>query len=166
MIAVRPLEPEHHNPLDRVEQIAERRDWTLDRSHDDEVTLLVAGSFSDLHVSLNWRAELETLHVAAGFDMKVPVPRRDEVSRLLALINEQLLHGHFDLWRHDGSIVFRNNLLLAGGAEINDAQCEMLIRLAVEICQRYFPAIQFVVWAGRSAGDAFETSLFETVGEA
>ena len=155
-----------HNPLDRVEQVAHRRDWPLDRSDDDELTLLVSGSFSDLHVALNWREDFETLHLAANFSTKVPPARLDETARLLALINEQLLHGHFDLWRRDGSIVFRNNLVLSGGADINDAQCETLIRLAAETCQRYFPAVQFVVWAGRRAEDAIEGSLFETVGEA
>jgi hypothetical protein len=154
------------NPLDRFERLAERRAWQLDRTDEDEVNLLVAGSFSDLHVSLNWREEVETLHVACRYDLKVPVPRRDEIARLIALVNAQLLHGHFDLWRQEGTLIFRNNLVLAGGAEANDAQCDMLIRLAIDACQRYFPAVQFVVWAGRAAEEALEGSLFETMGEA
>lgn len=166
MAALQHLLHETPNPLDRVERIAEARAWALDRTGDDEVVMLVTGAWSDLQVSLNWREELETLHVACSFDAKVPAPRRDEMMRLLALINEQLLHGHFDLWRRDGSLVFRNALVLAGGAEANDAQCEALIRLAVETCQRYYPAMQFVAWAGRDAGEAMEASLFETVGQA
>jgi hypothetical protein len=156
----------HANPLDRVERVAEARRWTFDRTTQTEVTMLLEGSWSDLHVSMNWREEVETLHVACTFDAKVPAGRRDEAARLIALVNEQLLHGHFDLWQNDGSLVHRNSLLLAGGAEANDAQCETMIRLAVETCQRYFPAVQFVVWAGRSAEEALEQSLFETVGEA
>ena len=97
---------------------------------------------------------------------KVPAARREEMAKLVALVNAQLLHGHFDQWEADGSLVFRNNLLLCGGAEANDAQCEALIRLAIDTCQRYFPAVQFVVWAGRGAGEALEASLFETMGEA
>jgi hypothetical protein len=106
------------------------------------------------------------LHVAASFDAKVPAPRRLEMARLVALVNEQLLLGHFDLWHEDGSLVFRNGLLLAGGAEANDAQCEGLIRMAIETCERYFPAVQFVVWGGRAAEDALHASLLETMGEA
>jgi hypothetical protein len=154
------------NPLDRVERVAERRHWTFDRTNPHEVTMLVEGAWGDLQVSMNWRDDVETLHVACTFDARVPPPRREEMARLIALINEQLLHGHFDLWQADGSLVFRNNLILSGGAEANDAQCEALIRLAVEICQRYFPAVQFVVWAGRTAAEALESSLFETLGEA
>jgi hypothetical protein len=154
------------NPLDRFERLAERRAWQLDRTDEDEVNLLVAGSFSDLHVSLTWREEVETLHVACRYDLKVPGPRRDEIAKLIAMVNAQLLHGHFDLWRQEGTLIFRNNLVLAGGAEANDAQCDMLIRLAIDACQRYFPAVQFVVWAGRAAEEALESSLFETMGEA
>ncbi len=154
------------NPLDRVERLAEQRHWSFDRTTPSEVAMRLEGGWSDLSVSLNWRDDLETLHVAAAFDLKVPPSRRDEVARLLALVNEQQMHGHFDLWPQDGSIVFRNSLLLAGGAEANDAQCEALIRLAVAACERYFPALQFVIWAGRSAPEALEASLLETLGEA
>jgi hypothetical protein len=166
MATLQALLRETPNPLDRVERLAKARAWSLDRTGDDEVVMLMAGSWSDLQVSLNWREELETLHVVCGFDAKVPGARHDEMARLLAMINEQLLHGHFDLWRCDGSLVFRNSLVLAGGAQANDAQCEALIRLAVEACQRYYPAVQFVAWAGRNAGEAMECSLFETMGEA
>lgn len=154
------------NPLDRVERLAEARHWSFDRTNAAEVTMLVEGDWSDLHVAMNWRDDVETLHVACTFDAKVPPLRLDETARLIAIINGQLLHGHFDLWEADGSIVFRNDLLLSGGAVANDAQCEALIRLAIEMCQRYFPAVQFVVWAGRTAEQALESSMFETMGEA
>lgn len=166
MTSLQAFETETPNPLDRVERLAEQRHWSCDRTDASEVTMLVEGAWGDLHVSMNWRDDVETLHVACTFDAKVPQARQEETARLVALINAQMLHGHFDLWQADGSLVFRNNLLLAGGAEANDAQCEALIRLAVESCQRYFPAVQFVVWAGRSAAEAIESSLFETVGEA
>ena len=77
----------------------------------------------------------------------------------LGLVNEQLYFGHFDIWRQDGSIVFRNGLILAGGAEANEAQCESLIRIAIEACERYFPPLQFVMWAGKSAEEAIASSL-------
>ena len=58
---------------------------------------------------------------------------------MLSLINGQLFHGHFDVWRDDGTILFRNNLDPAGGAVANDADCETLIRIGIEACERYFP---------------------------
>lgn len=154
------------NPLDRVERIAETYQWTFSRTSSREVTMEVSGGWSDMTVSINWRDEFEILHVAVNLDMKVPPARRDEVTRLIARINEQLLSGHFDLWHADGSLLFRNSLLLAGQAEANDAQCEALIHLAVETAERYFPAVQFVVWAGQNAAEALEAAMIDTWGEA
>lgn len=154
------------NPLDRVERLAESHHWTFDRSTPSEVVMRLDGGWSDLSFSMCWREDLETLQVAAAYDLKVPEPRREEVARLLAMINELQLHGHFDLWASDGTVIYRNSLLLAGGAEANDAQCEAMIRLALDACGRYFPALQFVIWAGRGAAEALESSLLETMGEA
>jgi hypothetical protein len=154
------------NPLDRVERIAETYDWAFSRTDAREVTMEISGGWSDMSISLNWRDEFEILHVAVSLEMKVPPARRDEVAKLLARINEQLLVGHFDLWHSDGSLLFRNSLLLAGNAEANDAQCEALIRFAVDTCERYFPAVQFVVWAGQPADEALEAAMIDTWGEA
>ena len=160
------VEEMSQNPLDRIERLAEARSWILDRATPHEVTLLLEGAWGNLHMSMDWRGDLETLHVACTFDSKVPAPRMEEAQRLVALVNTQLMHGHFDLWTDDGSLVYRNNLILAGGALANDAQCEALMRVAADTCQRYFPAIQFVVWAGRTAEDAIESCMFDTMGEA
>ncbi len=157
---------QHYNPIDRVERLAEQQHWSIDRTGDDEVVMSVTGGWCDLNLSLSWRADLEALIVACTYDMRVTDKRRDEVSRLLTLINSQLMHGHFDFWPEFGHIMFRNSLILAGGAEANDAQCETLIRLGIENCQRYYPAVQFVVWAGHSAEQALSSALLETHGEA
>ncbi len=154
------------HPLDRIEKLAEANDWSVERNNDDEVSMVVAAAWGNLQISLNWREDIEGLHLAGVFDFRIPPQRREEVGRLVNLINEGLYLGHFDLWRHDGTVLFRNGLTLAGGAEANDAQCHALMGLAIEACERYFPAFQFVIWAGKTAEDAIEASLLETMGEA
>ena len=62
------------NPIDLVEQLASAHDWSTDRTNDDELTLVVAGNWTDYHVSLNWRDDLEALHLACAFDFRVPAP--------------------------------------------------------------------------------------------
>ncbi len=37
---------------------------------------------------------------------------------------------------------------------------------AIHACERYYPAFQFVVWAGKSAGEALTAAMFDTEGEA
>jgi hypothetical protein len=154
-----------HNPVDLVEQIATRNDWPAERSSDDELTLTVAGKWSDYHVSLNWRQDLETLHIASAFDAKIPANRSNEIYRLVAQINEQLWLGHFDVWKEEGLIMYRQGLML-NGALATTGQCEALIRAALESCERYYQAFQFVVWAGRDSREALASTMFETEGQA
>jgi len=166
MTAALALKTKELHPLETVEEIASRHEWMVDRSADDEINMIVSGTWTDLHLALNWNDYLEGLHLACSFDLKVPEGRREEIVRLVALINEQLYFGHFDVWRSEGSLMFRNSLLLTGQAELGEAQCEALVMTAVDACERYFPAFQYVIWAGKTAEQAIQSSLLDTVGEA
>ena len=154
------------NPLDVIEQMATLRSWAFERDSADEVTLFVTGRFAEYHLSFTWMDELEAMHLACAFDLKPPEPRRTEVLALIALINEQLWVGHFDMWTKDGIVMFRHALLLAGGVEIAGRQCEALLDAALDTSERYFQAFQFVVWAGKSARESLDAAMFETAGEA
>jgi len=154
------------HPVDIFEHVAALREWDFERASDDEINLTVTGIWTDYHLSLAWMEEFEALHLAAAFDFKVPEKQMAETSRLLMLINEQLLFGHFDIWAKEGSIMFRQALMLNGGAEPTSEQLDCLVSNAVEACERYFQAFQFVVWAGQGADEALQNTLFETQGNA
>ncbi len=154
------------HPLDVVERLASIRDWIFDRAETDEMSVSVSGKWSEYHISFTWIEDVEALHVACAFDLKVPDRRRAEVLQLISLVNEQMWVGHFDLWSAENVVMFRHALLLAGGAEPTQAQCEMMLKSAVEACERYFQAFQFVIWAGKSPEEALAAVLFETHGEA
>ena len=153
------------HPIDLVEQLATNYDWATDRTGDDELTLVVSGAWTDYHVSLNWRDDLEALHLACAFDFRVPDARLNEMYRLIAQINEQLWLGHFDLWTQEGLVMFRHGLLL-NGAVVTPAQCEAVLKTALEACERYYQAFQFVVWAGKESREALVSTMFQTEGQA
>jgi hypothetical protein len=156
----------HSNPLDVVERIASINDWSFERAGDDEINMLIKGRCADYQVSFTWMGELEALHLACAFDIKVAERRRAEVQQLIAHMNEQMWIGHFDLWSEDGLVMFRHALVLTGGAEASDDQCKAVLGTAIDTCERYFPAFQFVLWAGKSAREAMDAAMFETSGEA
>jgi hypothetical protein len=153
------------NPIDLIEQMAGSHDWACDRASADELTLIVAGSWTDYHVSLNWRDDLEALHLACAFDFRVPETRLNEMYKLIAQINEQLWLGHFDLWTQEGLVMFRHALLL-NGAIVTPRQCEAMLKAALESCERYYQAFQYVVWAGKPSREALASTMFETEGQA
>ena len=81
------LEIEQPNPVDLVERLASLNDWSFERSGDYEISLSIAGRWTDYHVSFQWMSEVEALHLACAFDLKVPEARRAEVLKLLAIVN-------------------------------------------------------------------------------
>ena len=154
------------HPLDVVERIAAERDFTFDRDHEDEIAISTSGALAEYHIAFTWLEDVEAVHIACAFDLKVPERRRAEVLTLVSLINEQLWVGHFDLWSREHVVMFRHALVLAGGVSASDRQCEVVMSSALDACERYFPAFQYVVWAGKSAREAMDATLFETAGEA
>ncbi len=154
------------NPLQVVEDVASVNSWAFERSGDDEITILVKGQWTDYQVCFTWMRDIEALHLACTFDIKIPEARRAEVQKLVAFINEQLWVGHFDIWMQSGLIMFRQALPLNGGLTATNLQCEAMLAGAVDGCERYYPAIQFVVWAGKTAREAMDAAMFDTQGEA
>jgi hypothetical protein len=165
MSAIAIAEEPHDNPLDVVELMATGNNWPFERAGEDEVAIVVTGRWTNYQVSFTWMSEIEALHLACAFDMRVPELRLSEVQQLVAMINEQMWIGHFDVWTQNGVIMFRHALLLAGGMA-SGRQCEAVLGTALDACERYFPAFQFVVWAGKSAREAMNSVMFETSGEA
>ena len=62
-------------------------------------------------------------------------------------------------------MLYRQGLML-NGAEPTAKQCEALLQAALETCERYYQAFQFVLWAGKTPREALEASVFETAGQA
>jgi hypothetical protein len=154
------------NPLGVVEDIAADHNWAFERSGEDEVTIVSKGDWTDYQLSFTWMNEIEALHLACAFDMKIPTARRAEVQRLIAAINEQMWVGHFDIWTHTGMVMYRHALILPEGLTASTAQCETMLVSAIHSCERYYPAFQFVVWAGKTAAEAMSAAMFDTMGEA
>ena len=132
----------------------------------DEITIVSRGEWTDYQLSFTWMPEIEALHLACAFDMKIPPARRAEVQKLIAAMNEQLWIGHFDLWTHTGMIMHRQALVLPNALTASTAQCEAMLVGAIHACERYYPAFQYVVWAGKSAAEAMGAAMFDTEGEA
>jgi hypothetical protein len=154
------------HPLDLIEQLAVQNKWVFDRSSDDELNLVFQGQWGDYHMTLSWRAKVETLNLSAALELRVPQGKRQELLALLNLINEQLWLGHFEMWDDEGQIHYRYGLLLAATDAATFEQCQSMIEIAVDACDRFYPACQYVIWAGKSAKAAAEAALFETAGNA
>ena len=154
------------NPIDLVEEIVQANEWAHDRASDEEMVVEIAGRWCDYRLLFIWQREVSALHFSCGFEMKVPKPRRGAVFELLAVVNERLWLGHFDLAPRDHSPSFRQGVLLRGAIGACVEQLEDLVDIAVTECERFYPAFQLVVWGGKAAEEALAAAMIDPLGEA
>ena len=103
------------NPLDLVEKLAVANDWPFHRQTDEELAAEIAGQWCHYKLWFAWHPELGVMHLSCALDMKVPAKKRTPVYALLAMANEKLWLGHFDLWSDEGLPVFRHAVLFRDG---------------------------------------------------
>ena len=165
-IAPMEIETAANNPLDILEELVSANEWPFDRSSSDEMVVEATGRWCDYRMFFVWREDVHALYFTCAFDMRIPENRRGEITDLLALVNEKLWLGHFDLCSGDNMPMFRHTLLTRGWQRLSVEQLEDLVDIALCECERFYPAFQFVIWAGHSPHDAMSMSIMDTVGEA
>lgn len=154
------------HPLDLMEQIASAQEWMFERTSDQNIAMEVRGHWCDYRLFGTWHQEMGALLFACAFDMRLPDAKRQDVAELMLRINEKMVIGHFDVWSDDGLPVFRHAVLLRGTSGASVEQIEDMVDIALAECERYYPAMQFVLWGGKSPSEAIEAAILETVGEA
>ncbi|MEM9810654.1 MAG: YbjN domain-containing protein [Pseudomonadota bacterium] len=160
------VEAQHADPIEMIETLAISADLEAERVDETEVHVCLNGSWRDVSLWFSWREEAQVLQIGAPLEMRVPKTRKDEVLRLLALVNEKLWIGHFDLWAEDGGIIYRNGAVIAEGQGMAPGQAEILLRGAMEAFEQFYPAFNYVVWGGKTAEEAITACVLEPVGSA
>jgi len=153
-----------YNPLDLVELVVMNRDWVFDRPADGEIIAEVTGVWCNYRMWCNWQEDSGGFTLSCTLDAKLTKPMLPKVYALLALVNEKLWLGHFDICEQT-SVTFRHSMLLRDGAGTTEEHLQELFDLAISECERFYPAFQSVVWGGKSPAEALEIALFETVAE-
>ncbi|MEM1381780.1 MAG: YbjN domain-containing protein [Pseudomonadota bacterium] len=157
---------EQADPIDLIEELARASDLESQRVDETEVHVCLTGSWRDISLWFAWREEAQVLQIGAPLELKVPPQRASEVLRLLAMVNERLWIGHFDLWGEEHGLVYRNGAVLAEGQGMAPGQAEILLRGAMDAFDRYYPAFNYVIWGGKTAEEALVACILEPVGTA
>ena len=159
------LEPQH-DPLDIVEHVLQAENLPFDRVGDGDLAFAIAGDWKDYELWFAWRPEGDCLQICCSLDLKATKARRPALHELVALINQRMWLGHFEIWTEDGEIVFRHALALPHGDRPTLAQAASMIDAAVEAADRFHPAFDFMIRGAKSPVEALDACMFETVGSA
>lgn len=153
-------------PVDMLAQLFEARGWNFEFIGDDEISGEVQGSWANYQLRGIWRSEDNVLQLLCLPDIRVPDDKRPAMFEVLGLINEQLWLGHFDVWSNGSVLLYRHGLLLGDDGLLSLAQAQMLVEVAVEECDRFYPAFQFILWGDKSPSEALASALVDAAGEA
>lgn len=153
-------------PVDMLAALFEARGWPVEMLSPEELSGEIQGSWANYQLRAIWRAEDNVLQLLCLPDVRVPSQRTPAAHELLALVNEQLWLGHFDIWSKSGMLVYRHGAMLGDDGLLSLDQAQALVETAVDECDRFYPAFQFVLWSDRSPREALESALVDAHGEA
>ncbi|MDR3424772.1 MAG: YbjN domain-containing protein [Alphaproteobacteria bacterium] len=154
------------NPLDILEEIVSANEWLFDRANDDELIVELSGRWCHYRMFFVWQKEIGALQFSCQFDMKVPDAKRNDVHDLLAMLNDRLWLGHFNLDMQQAMPLFRYTVLTRGGRMPGIESLEDLVEIALTECERFYPAFQLVIWGGKRPGEAMAASMIDVAGNA
>ena len=154
------------HPIDIVENLAAHHEWDFDRISDEQIAMAVEGQWRTYSITLAWSAYDETLRLICTFEMEPPEAKLPELYELLNSVNDQCWAGAFSYWAEQQLMVYRYGLVLAGGQEASAEQIDTLISAAVMSAERYYPAMQLLVWGNRKPKEALQVAIAEAFGHA
>ncbi|MEL7444978.1 MAG: YbjN domain-containing protein [Pseudomonadota bacterium] len=153
-------------PVDMLAALFDARGWVYDVISDDELTGEVQGSWAKYQLRAIWRGEDNVLQFICLPDIRVSQEKRVRAHELLCLVNEQVWLGHFDIWSNGDVLLYRHGVMLGDAGMLSLTQAQALVETAIDECDRFYPAFQFVLWGDKSPRAALDSALVDAAGEA
>lgn len=154
------------NPIDVVEDVIHSKKWTFSRADDYELVAEISSEWCQYRLYFTWSEQIKAISFTVTFDLKFPDNKSFAAHELLALINEKLWIGHFDITSRNGIPAYRHTVLSFPENEMLHHQLEDLVDIAIYECEKYYPAFQLVLFEDTEPQKALEISAFETIGQA
>lgn len=165
-VAAIDLHQDEASPLLTFLALFEARGWTCRSSSREEVSGEVEASWGQYQLRFIRHRNDRIMQAICLPDIRIPDAKLSTAARLLALVNEQVWLGHFDIWSRGNVLVYRHALMLGDEGEITLSQAQVLAETAIEECDRFYPAFQFTLWSDKSPEEALAAALIDAAGEA
>lgn len=153
-------------PIEMLAALFKARGWPSEVTPHGEVTSEVQGSWTKYQLRAIWRAEDNVLQLMCFPDIRLSEPKRATTYELLSLINEQMWVGHFDIWSSGDVLLYRHGAMLGPNGMLSLDQAQSVVETAIDECDRFYPAFQFVMWGDKTPHDALVSAMVDAAGEA
>ena len=154
------------NPIDVIEDVIHSKKWTFSRADDCELVAEITSQWCQYRLYFSWSEQIKAISFTITFDLKFPENKSNEAYKLLALVNEKLWIGHFDITSKSGIPAFRHTVLESQENEILHNQLADLVDIAVYECEKYYPAFQLISLEDKLPTEALKFCEIEVIGSA
>ena len=153
-------------PVEMLASLFEARGWPYEYVNEDEISADVQGSWANYQLQVVWRSDDRVLQILCLPDIRVTDDKRSAMFEVLALINEQLWLGHFDVWSNGSVLLYRHGLMLGDDGMLSPLQAQLAVEAAIEECDRFYPVFQFILWGDKTPAEALAAAMVDAAGEA
>ena len=160
------MENFYQNPIDVVEDVVHSKKWAFSRADDYELVAEIASHWCVYRLYFSWSEQIKAINFTITSDIKFPESKSRLVYELLALINEKLWIGHFDITSKNGIPAYRHTVLKPYGNEILYNQLEDLVDIAIHECEKYYPAFHIILFEDSDPQEALKLCEIDTLGRA
>ena len=154
------------DPIDIIEELVLSNGWEYERDDNRNIHVQVGGNWCDYQLSYGLNEKENIIYLSCALDIKVSDKNSNEIYKLLSNINQKLALGHFEVWIEDGWPIFRHSILISNRKSFSKSQIEEVSFIALEECERFYPAFQFLLWDNKNANDSLDSLMLYTLGEA
>jgi len=154
------------HPIDLVQSLAQSRAWVFERKDEDQIAVVVEGLWQQYALSLVWSEQAETLRLVCSFEFAPPEDRLPALYETLNLANDGCWSGAFTYWQAQKSMAYIYGLNLAGGAVASQPQIDQIMKAAVAMCEKLYPAFQLVSWGDDTPKSALRVAISDSYGRA
>ena len=154
------------NHIDIIEDVVHAKKWSFSRADDYELVAEINSQWCEYRLYFTWSEQIKAISFTVTFDLKFPITKISSAHELLALINEKIWIGHFDIASKSGIPAYRHTMFFSQENEILHEQLADIVDVAIYECEKYYPAFQLVLFEDTNPSIALKVGSFDTIGRA
>ena len=154
------------HPIDAVEILASSEKWEFLRDKEDEISLIIKGSWREYALTTIWDQRYESLRILCSFEMSPPKNKLSKLYETLNLVNTDNTQGTFVYSLSESLMIYRNSLFLNDELIINSAELKIAILGTISIAEKFYPTFQITCWGDAMPKEAISVAFGEAAGYA
>ena len=154
------------HPIDALEILANSEKWEFLRDQDDEISIIIKGSWREYALNLIWNSRRESLSIICSFEMSPPKKKLSKLYETLNLVNTDNTEGTFVYSLRENLMLYRNRLSLNDELIINSGELKIAINRTINIAEKFYPTFQITCWGDAMPKDAISVAFGEAAGYA